>query len=220
MKKKEYIFTFLDDLTKNNSKDWMNENRDRYETAKAYWLEEVANMLERLSQYDTHFEFFEPKKTITRINNNRMFHPEKPIYKTHFSFSPTQKKDEYAPLFFSYGAANSLVGGGIWRPNPDILKRVRAHIDRDGAALQKVISSEEFVNFFGGLQEDDQKLKSAPKGYDKAHPYVELLRYKNFTAAIAPTRAELIRTDLADIAEQVYVKMKPMNDFFEEALNG
>ncbi|MEM6720666.1 MAG: DUF2461 domain-containing protein [Bacteroidota bacterium] len=219
MEKKEYIFKFLDDLSRNNSKDWMNEHRNRYETAKAYWLEEVQKILDRLSMHDTRFEMFAPKDTIMRINNNRMFHPEKPIYKTHFAFSPTQKKDEYAPFFFSYGSASSLMGGGIWRPNADILKRVRAHINRDGAQLEKAVSSKEFRSFFGGLQEDDQKLKSAPKGYDKEHPQIELLRYKNFTAAIEPTREQLIYNELADIAEEVYLKLKPMNDFFHEALH-
>jgi uncharacterized protein (TIGR02453 family) len=219
MKKKAFIFNFLDDLSRNNSKDWMQENRHRYETAKSYWLEEVGNMLERLSQYDARFEMLEPKKTITRITNNRMFHPEKPIYKTTFSFSPTQKKDEYAPLFFSIGAGESLVGGGIWRPNSDILKRVRAHIAIAGADLEKAISSKEFTDFFGGLDEDDQLLKTAPRGYDSTHPYVHLLRYKNFTASFAPSRSYVLEHELAEIAEQVYLKLKPMNDFFEAALH-
>ncbi len=219
MKKKEYIFEFLNDLMRNNSKEWMDAHRDRYETAKNYWLEEIEKMLERLRQHDSHYEMFEPKDTIMRINNNRMFHPEKPIYKTHFAFSPTRKKDEYAPIFFSLGATSSLIGGGIWRPNKDILHKVRAHIDMHGATFQKAISSKDFIDFFGGLQEDDQKLKTAPKGYDKAHPYIELLRYKNYTAAIEPSRKYLLDNNLADIAEEVYLKMKPMNDFFHAALN-
>jgi uncharacterized protein (TIGR02453 family) len=219
MKEKQYIFDFLDDLTRHNSKDWMDENRSRYETAKSYWLDEIAKMLDRLSQYDTNFERFEPKDTIMRITNNRMFHPEKPVYKTHFAFSPTKKKDEYAPIFFSYGSASSLIGGGIWRPNKDILKKVRVAIDYDGETLQNAITSKEFTDFFGGLQEDDQKLKSAPKGYDKAHPHIELLRYKNFTAAIEPTRKQLLNQELADIVEEVYLKLKPMNDFFHTALS-
>ncbi|AXG71561.1 hypothetical protein KORDIASMS9_03818 [Kordia sp. SMS9] len=219
MNKKKYIFKFLDELSRNNSKKWMDENRSTYQLAKTYWLSEVEKMLERLCKYDSHFEMFTPKNTIQRITNNRMFHPEKPIYKTKFAFSPTRKKDEYAPIFFSIGAAESLVGGGIWRPNTDILKKVRAHIDTDENKLQKAISSKEFVTFFGGLREDDQKLKTAPRGYDYEHPHIELLRYKNFTAGIEPTRETIINKDLADIAEEVYLKLKPMNDFFHEALH-
>ncbi|WP_299532543.1 DUF2461 domain-containing protein [Ulvibacterium sp.] len=218
MSGKEYIFKFLQDLTENNSKDWMEANKERYNQSKTYWLKEVESMLKRLSKHDKHFEKFSPKDTIMRINNNRMFHPDLPIYKNHFAFSPMTKKDGYARLFFSFSPFESYIGGGLWRPQKEILDEVRAAIVYEGEILHDAINDDAFMSFFGGLQEDTQKLKKPPRGYDKNHEYVELLKYKNFSTGIHPTKEYLIKNDLADVAEEVYLKLKPMNDFFQRAL--
>ncbi|WP_422106520.1 DUF2461 domain-containing protein [Winogradskyella sp.] len=218
MNRKIYIFTFLENLTKNNSKEWMDANKSSYNKAKSYWLEEVALMLERLSQHDKHFEQFEPKNVIMRINNNRMFHPDLPIYKDHFAFSPMTKNDGYARLFFSFSPFESFIGGGLWRPQKEILDEVRATIHYEGSLLYNAVNSKEFISFFGGLAEDDQKLKNVPRGYDKAHKYAELLKYKNITASIIPNKEALIKHNLADVVEDVYLKLQPMNAFFHKAL--
>ena len=218
MSKKEYIFEFLENLTKNNSKEWMDANKARYIQAKRYWLDEIELILERLSKHDRHFEQFEPKKTIMRINNNRMFHPDLPIYKNHFAFSPMTKTDGYARIFFSFSPFESFIGGGLWRPQKETLEEVRATIHYEGDELENAINSKEFIDFFGGLVEDSQKLKNVPRGYSKEHKQAELLKYKNLTASIKPSKADLLNNELADMVEEVYLKLKPMNDFFHKAL--
>lgn len=58
MNNKQVILDFLKDLNSNNSKEWMDENRDRYTTAKEYWLEEVQNILSMLCKYDSSYSRF------------------------------------------------------------------------------------------------------------------------------------------------------------------
>lgn len=218
MEKKEYIFKFLQDLSENNSKDWMDENRVRYIQAKSYWLEEINSILERLSKHDNHFEQFKPKDTIMRINNNRMFNPDLPIYKDHFAFSPMTKSDGYARVFFSFSPRESFIGGGLWRPQKEVLKEVRSSINYEGEELFNAVNNKEFIAFFGSLGIDNQKLKNVPRGYDKEHKYGELLKYKSISAGIIPSKELLLNNELADIIEEVYLKLKPMNDFFHKAL--
>ncbi len=86
------VLKFLGDLSKNNSKEWMDANRDKYLTAKECWLNEVEKILTILCKYDyEHFSLLEPKKCISRITNNRMFNPDLPTYKTYFTFSVMDK---------------------------------------------------------------------------------------------------------------------------------
>jgi uncharacterized protein (TIGR02453 family) len=218
MEKKAYILDFLEALTKNNSKEWMDENRAIYNQAKQYWLEEIARILERLSKHDAYFEKFSPKDTIMRINNNRRFQPDLPIYKNFFAFSPMSKEDSYARIFFSFSPYDSFIGGGLWRPQKEILEEVRAAIHYDGDELSKAIQNQSFVNYFGGLQKDEQALKNVPRGYDKEHPHAELLKYKNITASITPSKEFLLENDLADILEETYLNLKPVLDFLHKAL--
>ncbi len=71
MNAKQEILNFLKDLQQNNSKLWMDANRERYNAAKEMWLAEVKKLLEILSKHDyEHFSQFEPKQCISRITNN------------------------------------------------------------------------------------------------------------------------------------------------------
>ncbi|HKK73976.1 MAG TPA: DUF2461 domain-containing protein [Saprospiraceae bacterium] len=213
---KRKIYQFLRDLSENNSKEWMDENRERYHEAKEIWLEEISNILKRLSKHDAHFTRIKPKDTIMRINNNRMFHPDRPVYKDNFGFSPPDM--EGGTLYLHVSPKESWIGGGLYRPDNDILKSIRAAIDYDGEKLLEIIHADSFQDFFGGLTEDDQKLKTSPQGYTQDHRHIELMRRKNFAAIHPLTQKEVVGDDLVDIVERAYLELKPLNDYFERAL--
>ncbi|MEM1338190.1 MAG: DUF2461 domain-containing protein [Bacteroidota bacterium] len=215
MEKKKYILEFLKDLNLNNSKDWMEANKNRYQTAKQYWLEEVEGMLQRLSEHDEHFTMFEPKDTVMRINNNRMFNPNLPIYKDHFAFSPMLKKDTYSRIFFTFGANGSMIGGGLHRPAKEILEKVRTAIDQNGQEFEKIVNNNDFLDYYGGLKKDDQELKSTPRGFDKDHPYGALLKRKNFSYAVVPSEEKLLSTDLSDVITEAFLKSKKVGELFQ-----
>lgn len=219
MNKKSYIWDFFLDLQNNNSKEWMDDNRKRYHTAKQYWLEEVAAVLQRLSTHDTYFEQFQPKDTITRINNNRMYHPDKPVYKGHFACSPSGKTDQVAKIFFAFGPEFTMIGGGLYRPDSKALKSIREAIDYDAEELFDIINDKKLVEVTSGLAKDENKLKTSPKGYDNDHPHVELLRYKSFTAQYTPLKKDIINADLATEVERVYLAIQPLVKWLEKAIS-
>lgn len=130
MADKRKIYQFLQDLTANNSKDWMDENRERYHEAKDIWLEEIDLILQRLAYHDARYGKLRPKDCVTRINNNRMFHSDRPVYKDHFAFSPSGK-DEPA-LYLHVSPKESFIGGGIHNTENKVLKSLREAIDYDG----------------------------------------------------------------------------------------
>lgn len=219
MVQKEYIFRFLRDLSNNNSKNWMDENRERYHTAKERWIEEVDLILKRLSKHDSYFEQFKPKDTLMRINNNRQFHPDKPIYKDYFSCSPNTKSQPFAKIHISVGISWSFLGGGLWRPDNKVLKQVRDTIDYDGDELVEIINNKEFKDFFGGLAEDTQKLKTSPREYPNDHKHIELLRYKNITAQTELTQKIVTSDGFVDYVEQAFLMLRPLNNFIEKAIS-
>lgn len=219
MNNKNYIWDFLLDLQNNNSKEWMDEHRERYHTAKDYWLEEVAATLKRLSTHDAYFGQFEPKKIITRINNNRMFHPDKPVYKGHFSCAPAGKSDQLTKIFFAFGPEFTMIGGGIYQPDNTALKSIREAIDYDASELIAILNNKSLIEVTGGLADDESKLKTSPQGYSNDHPNVELLRYKSFTAQYIPHKKDIIEADLATEVERVYLAIQPLIKWLEKAVS-
>lgn len=219
MNTKKYIWEFFLDLQNNNSKEWMDENRERYHMAKQYWLDEVAAVLARLSKHDAYFEMFEPKDTIQRINNNRMFHPDRPVYKGYFSSSPSAKTDQISKIFFALGPEFTMIGGGIWRPENKELKSIRDAIDYDAEELLNIINKKKFVKLFGGLSNDKNQLKTSPRGYSNDHPNIDLIRRKSFTASIEPLKKEIMSANLTDLIEEAYLTLKPFNKWLEKAIS-
>lgn len=214
---KRKIYSFLRDLTDNNSKEWMDANRKRYHEAKDIWLEEVVQILKRLSKYDPLMEKMNPKKTIFRIVNNRMFHPDRPVYKDNFAFSPSAKED---PSFYVHlSPKESFVGGGYYRPDNTQLKKIRAAIDYDGEAFLKMVYKKSFVDFYGGLSEDPDQLKTSPRDYSADHRHIELLRRKNFVAIRPLRQKEVVSDDFIDILEKAYVELQPMNAYLKNAVD-
>jgi uncharacterized protein (TIGR02453 family) len=72
-------------------------------------------------------------------------------------------------------------GSGMWEMAPDQLERYRAAVDRDrsGKALAEVVAR---VRSEGIDVTGHDELKTAPRGYAKDHPRVDLLRYKGLIA--------------------------------------
>lgn len=62
-------------------------------------------------------------------------------------------------------------------PAPHLYK-IRSAIAKKPEVLAKILNNAELKKTFGGLA--DETLKTAPKGFPKDHPAIELLRYKHY----------------------------------------
>ncbi len=218
MKNNKIVLDFLKDLSQNNSKEWMDTNRDRYITAKECWLNQVQEILQMLCKYDNgYFSRFDPKNCISRITNNRMYNPNLPLYKDFFTFSVMDKTDIFSPLHISVGFENSFVGCGYHNPDKQTLKNIRDAIDYDGQQLRSILENKKFKSFFGGLSNFTEPLKTSPRGYAKDHPFVEYLRYKNFTVSHSLTRNDIESDNFLEIVEQSYVLAEPFKNYLKKA---
>jgi uncharacterized protein (TIGR02453 family) len=212
------VLAFLKDLSQNNSKEWMDDNRERYTAAKDLWLEQVQQILTMLGRYDdAYFSRIDPKSCISRITNNRMYNPNLPIYKDNFTFSIMDKADGFSPLHVSIGGESSFVGCGYHNPDKPTLKNIREAIDYDGQSLKDILENAPFKQFFGGLSNYTEPLKTSPQGFAKDHPFVEYLRYKNYTAMHSFTQAEIEGEDFLAIVEQAYVLSEPLRVYLKKA---
>ena len=215
---KRKILDFLRDLSDNNSKQWMDAHRDRYEEAKQIWLDECGRLLDKLGEQDHFYREIEPRDAIERINNNLLYHPERPTYKNNFGFAPGEQKG--SGLYVYVSPPYSFIAGGVHNPDNGMLKKIRAKIDKRGQELKDILSDEDFKSYFdGGLEEDPKMLKTSPQGYSGDHEYIDLLRRKNFTISKRITQDDVLGDDFPALVVEAYTKMRPLLVYMREALS-
>ena len=207
---------FLKQLQKNNSKDWMDANRKWYLQVRDEYIDWLNSMNIRLSSIDAEYYDTPGKKGINRINNNLMFHPNKPVYKDHFG-AGFDKRPKTADFYFELGIDRCIFAGGLWRPEPKILRSVREAIDYDGENLEKILNKKSFKNRFGGLYKD-VKLTNAPKGFAKDHKHIELLKNKTFAVAQEFSTKETFNSNFDDMLVEAYVEMLPFRRYLNKAI--
>ena len=119
------------------------------------------------------------KKSLHRIYRDVRFSKDKTPYNSHWSGSFSRAtKMLRGGYYFHIAPGNSMVAGGFWGPNTEDLKRVRDEIAIDAQPLRKILKKKSIVDTFGEIHGD--RLKTAPRGFDKEHPDVDLLQLKQY----------------------------------------
>ena len=109
----------------------------------------------------------------------------RPYRDVRFSADKTPYKTNCAAQlglgYVSFSADGLSVGAGLYQPDPAALRRYRAAVDDDasGAGLVSVVADLHRAGFETMAHE---VLKTAPRGFAKDHPRVELLRHKGIAA--------------------------------------
>ena len=212
------LYSFLEELQKNNHKEWMDTHRKSYHELRNWYIDWLDEMNIKLAEIDSQYTDTPGKKAINRINNNLMFHPDKPVYKDHFGAGLDQESKQ-GDFYIHLGTEESFIAGGYYYPFNKILKRIRAAIDYDGKELLKILNKKSFQKTFGGLIEDPQKLKTAPKGFTQDHPYIELLRYKSFAVQHDLERNEVFKDNFENRVLEIYREMLPFRRYLNKAVS-
>ncbi len=206
---------FLSDLKNNNDRNWFAENRKRYEDAKSNYETFVQEILKEIVRFDPIFRGLEPKSCMFRINRDTRFSHDKSVYKTNFGAFMVRggKKngDKFPGYYFHIEPGSSFVAGGAYIPPAPWLNAIRERIDGDAERLIKIVNDKEFRKYFGGLE--GEKLRTAPKGYPRDHPHIELLKMKSYLAEMAIPDKVVTSDECFDLVVGAFRAMKPLNDF-------
>jgi uncharacterized protein (TIGR02453 family) len=212
---KKSTLLFLSDLKNNNDRNWFAENRKRYEDAKSNYETFVQEILNEIVRFDPIFRGLEPKSCMFRINRDTRFSHDKSVYKTNFGAFMVRggKKngDKFPGYYFHIEPGSSFVAGGAYIPPAPWLNAIRERIDGDAERLIKIVNDKEFRRYFGGLE--GEKLRTAPKGYPRDHPHIELLKMKSYLAEMTIPDEVITSDECFDLVIGSFRAMKPLNDF-------
>lgn len=203
---------FLKDLSGNNNREWFQANKARYEAALAN-IKQFAKAVENALGETDHLE----ETTVFRIYRDVRFSADKSPYKNNFGigFSRATKRLR-GGYYLHIESGASFVGGGFWQPNAEDLKRIRDEFAADAQPIRKIIADATFQKYFGAIQ--GEALKTAPKGYEKDHPAIDLIRKKSFTVHRNFTDAEVLSDGFLREVKLTFEAMRPYFDYMSEVL--
>ena len=207
---------FLAQLERNNNKAWFEENRPAYETARAAvedFLEAVIDALRNTDQLGD----LTAKQCLMRIHRDIRFSRDKSPYNTAISASiaPGGRKSGKMGYYISVGPDNrSIVAGGLYSPTPEQLARFRKAIENDAGELRAIAKAKAFIEHFGQIA--GEKLKTAPKGYERTHPDIDLLQLKQAIVIRHFTDAEILKPDFPERVVAACKAMKPFVTWLDE----
>ncbi|MEL6133735.1 MAG: DUF2461 domain-containing protein, partial [Bacteroidota bacterium] len=110
----------------------------------------------------------------------------------------------------------SEAGGGFFGPNKEDMKLIRSQIAQDPTALRRIIKGQTAIELFGGLS--GEQVKTAPKGYKKDDPAIDMLRYKQFILKRSFSDTEVLDETFLDQIVDTYVAILPFFNYMSEIL--
>lgn len=171
---------FFRELAAHNTRAWFGEHRGEYDR-------EVRAPVDDL--YARAEERYGPGR-ILRPNRDVRFSPDKSPYRIDAGMWAGAR---VGAVYVSFSAERIEAGGGLYEPTADQLDRARSAIVADGRAARELRAI--VAELRGkGLDFAGPFIATAPRGYPRDHPDIELLRMRHFAAVRtlptdAPTRS-------------------------------
>ncbi|MEO7019935.1 MAG: DUF2461 domain-containing protein [Ktedonobacteraceae bacterium] len=161
--------TFFEGLERDNSKTY-------WEANKAVWESTVHKPMEDLLE-DLEEEF--PPLRLLRPYRDVRFSKDKSPYKLSIAAASETRGKGGVGLYIQLSSTGLMVAYGAYTMRSDQLERFRAALAHDlyGAQFEKLLSTLAALSLpvtSGG----EAPLKTAPLGYTKDHPRIDLLRWK------------------------------------------
>jgi uncharacterized protein (TIGR02453 family) len=207
------VLIFLSSLARNNNRPWFEEHRPAYDQARDRFEAFVQRLIVGLGEFEN-MRGVEARDCIFRIHRDVRFSKDKTPYKTHLSASigcGGRKSYRFHYYVHIQPRGASMVAGGLHDPESGQLNKFRAAISRDARKFKSIVGEKSFRKYFGEI--DGERLKTAPQGYDRDHPEIELLRLKEVVAVHHVTDAQVLSPRFAGQVVKACAAMKPFLDY-------
>lgn len=207
---------FLKKLARNNNRAWFNKHKDQYLEAHNNLIAFADGLLSEMGKHDK-IDTSSGKEALFRIYKDVRFAKDKTPYNTHWSgaFKRSTKKLR-GGYYFNIKPGNSFLAGGFWGPEPHDMKRIRQDIDLNYADWKKLLAGKSLLQMFGKMT--GEQVSTAPRGYEKDHPAIDLLRYKQFILKLEFPDDVVCGPRFLHIANDAFRKMRTFLDYISEVL--
>lgn len=215
------IYKFLDGIAENNNRQWLTAHNDEYQELRHQWIEDLDKLIACMSTWQPDFAHQSGRDATYRFARDTRFSPDKSPYKTYFSaaISPFGRKTDHAAYYLQVDARhdeNGLYGGMYCLEAPQLAKLRRAIVDNI-EEFEEIINNPELERLYPGWL--GEHLKTAPKGWPKDHPQIDLLRLKYYGRYHRCDRRYFESDRWYERASEDFRVLKPLIDFLNYSLD-
>ena len=211
---------FFNELQKNNTKDWFDANRKRYQTSvKEPFYKFTDILISKVNERDETVQIT-AKDAVMRINRDIRFSPDKTPYNTHYGaiISSAGRKDKSIPGFFLRFSPEYIgLFGGAHGIDKNQLLKIRRAIADDPGKFQKLINHKDFRHYFGDIQ--GEKHKRIPPEFKEAAIKEPLIANKQFYYVAKLPAETMLQDDLPDLMMEYWEIANPVREFLLEAMH-
>ena len=152
-----------------------------------------------------------------RIYRDVRFSKDKTPYKSHFACSFSRMgASRRGGYYLRIKPGDTFLATGFWGPEKEDLFRVRKELALDATEFRAVFNDKTFKSAWGELQ--GETLKTAPKGFDKEHPDIDLIRHKQFIFVKNFTDKEVLSKDFLKEIDTSFKAIRPFFDLMSSVL--
>lgn len=206
------VFSFFTALAKNNNREWFEANKPKFKTLENE-VKVFTKEVERALQLHDKIQ----KAKMFRIYRDVRFSKNKTPYKTHFGIAFHREKPAFRGGYYIHlEPGNSFLGVGFWEPSPEDLFRIRKELELDAEELRKIMAQSDFKKYWGELSGDE--VKTAPKGFDKAHSNIDLIKKKQYVFLKNFTDQQVFSDDFVDLIDEHFQHIRPYFDYMSNVL--
>ena len=215
---KNNAFEILKELEKNNTREWFAINKVRFKEIETEVKSFYAELMGKMKQHDEI-----EKLKVFRIYRDVRFSKDKTPYKAHFAGSFSRAGAHLrGGYYLRIKPGETFIAAGFWEPNKEDLFRIRKELETDASAFRSVIKATNFKNTWGPLV--GEELKTAPKGFDKEDPNIDLIRKKQFIFVRNMVDKEVLAPNFLEEVNSSFKRIRPyfdlMSDILTTNLNG
>ncbi|SHF08634.1 TIGR02453 family protein [Arenibacter palladensis] len=212
------VFQFLENLKKNNSREWFAEHKTEFKELETEVKSFYSALMNKLKAHDDI-----EKLKMFRIYRDVRFSKDKTPYKTHFagSFSRAGQRLR-GGYYLRLKPKETFIAAGFWEPNKEDLFRIRKEFETDASEIRAIMDKKSFKEVWGDMQGDE--LKTAPSGFDKDHPNIDLIKRKQFIFIKNFSDKEVMSPNFLTNVDLAFQEIRPyfnlMSDILTTNLNG
>lgn len=215
----EKILRYLTELEFNNNREWFAATKKERTEANRLFEEFVQSLIENIGKRDESIAHnYAPELTFKMVRDTRFSadkSPYNPCMRAHIAAKGKLPIPVGYYVMIKPGN-RSFLGGGLFADMfPNATTMLRDYIAEHGDELNSIVESESFKRYF---TVKGMALKNVPRGYDPKSPYAEWLKYKCMYLEYAIGDDEIIKPDFIAKATEIFLAMKPFNDFINNAL--
>jgi uncharacterized protein (TIGR02453 family) len=214
----EPVLAYLNDLSNHNDKTWFEQNRQVYEAARNEFLRFTDAIIDEFRVVDD-LQDLTAKDCISRIYRDLRFSKDKTPYHTNMwaTIAPGGKHTKLLGYHVAIQPqGGSMLAGGLYEPTTEQITRFRQAIDRNSLRFKLIIHDQDLLDYFGGIE--GERLKTAPQGYDRSNPEIELLQLKQVVVIRYFTDEQVLADGFLAQLIKGCQAMRPFLDYLDEML--